>query len=157
MDQQPTGLTILLREHREVEAHLEQAKTWIPILQAEGAPAIARLVDELQTFARVIKDDLALHIAHEDKALFLVLARHIGDKSGPIFVMLHEHRHLEDEQARFEAGLATKDAAVLADAANRIVAVLSGHMWKEEQVLFPLAQRTLSAAEWAEVQQLMGA
>lgn len=157
MDQQPKGLSILLREHREVEEHLERAKGWIPTLQQEGAPAIERLVNELQTFAKAIKDDLALHIAHEDKALFPVLARHIGDKSGPIFVMLHEHRHLEGEQARFEGALTAKDAGVLADAANRIVAVLSGHMWKEEQVLFPVAQRTLSPEEWAEVEQLMGA
>ncbi|HLO02698.1 MAG TPA: hemerythrin domain-containing protein [Symbiobacteriaceae bacterium] len=157
MNQQPTGLTILLREHREVEEHLEKAKGWIPTLQAEGAPAVDRLADELQTFAGAIKDDLALHIAHEDKALFPVLARHIGDKSGPIFVMLLEHRHMEGDQARFEAALATKDAAVLADSANKIVSVLSGHMWKEEQILFPMAQRTLSPEEWAEVEQLMGA
>lgn len=155
MNRQPKGLAMLLREHREVEEHLDEARGWIPVVETEGAQVVDRLIDHLQTFARVIKEDLALHIAHEDKALFPVLARYIGDQHGPIAVMLLEHRHLEGEQALFEGALLSKEPTTLAESARQIVSVLTGHIWKEEQILFPLALRSLSDADWLEVERLM--
>jgi uncharacterized protein (DUF2249 family)/hemerythrin-like domain-containing protein len=154
---EPEALAVLLREHRDVEAHLDAARRWIPTLNQEGSSAVEELAEELRTFGRVVQEDLALHIAHEDQALFPVLARYIGDRTGPIAMMLLEHRHLEGQEARYRAGLEQKDARVLADAAGSIVSVLSAHIWKEENVLFPLAQRTLRPADWDEVLGLIRA
>lgn len=153
--QVPEALSILVREHREVEQHLDAARQWIPVLQSEGAAAVDSLVSELQSFGHAVRSDLGLHIAHEDRALFIVMGRHIGQQTGPIAVMLMEHRHLERAVDAYERALMQRDAEGLADAAADIVQVLSAHMMKEERVLFPMASRVLSNEEWQEVLDLI--
>lgn len=148
---QTEALALLLREHREVETHLEAARGWISILTRDGAAAVDKLADDLRRFGKVIEEDLALHIAHEDKALFPVLARYIGDQTGPIAVMLLEHRHLEGQERKFEEGLKNREPRTLAESASSIVQVLTAHINKEERILFPLAQRALNQGDWEEV------
>jgi regulator of cell morphogenesis and NO signaling len=152
---QPEALSMLLREHREVEAHLNAARDWIGVVESEGAPALERLAGELERFGRTIRDDLALHIAHEDQALFPVLGRQIGSQTGPIAVMLMEHRALEGHERKYQEGLERGRPQAVADSAGAMVQVLTAHMWKEENVLFPLALRTLRPEEWQEVLDLM--
>lgn len=154
---QPVALTVLLREHREVEAHLAASRSWRQALAAGGEAALDQLAGDLTAFAQAIERDLALHIAHEDNALFPVLARYIGDRTGPIAVMLAEHRYLENQVHRFRAGLRDRDAATVEAAASAIDSTLTSHIWKEENVLFPLAQRTLQPHDWEEVGRLMAA
>lgn len=145
------ALALLLREHREMESHLQASREWRARLESQGEAAIEPQLEQLQTFGRAVREDLALHIAHEDRALFPVLARHIGDQSGPIAVMLMEHRHLEREERQFQDALERRDARRMAEVAAEIDRVLSAHIMKEESVLFPLARRVLTAAEWQEV------
>lgn len=150
MTAQPEALDILLRAHREMEDHLKQASGWVARVASDGATALEELWGVLEGFGRAVQQDLKLHIAHEDNALFPVLQTKIGP-AGPVAVMLHEHRELERLTKQYHAGLAARNPREIVGGAQGIVQVLSQHIAKEENILFPLAQRVLSAAEWQEV------
>ncbi len=94
------------------------------------------------------------HATLEDELLFTALERHPGKHEGPLAIMRAEHEemkrmlwHIEDTVDGEEAIVLVKEAL---SAARR-------HFQKEEQVLFPMAQRLLGDEEltrlgsaWAE-------
>ena len=95
------------------------------------------------------------HHAKEERVLFPALVKHgLPADTGPVAVMLYEH----DEGRRLTAGLrdaAAKMAAqqagapdLVADYARAYAALLAQHIFKEDNILFPLASRVVPAAEW---------
>jgi hemerythrin-like domain-containing protein len=104
-------------------------------------------------FIREFSD--ACHHAKEERVLFPALARHgLPTDTGPVAVMLYEH----DEGRRLTAGLreavdkmAARQAGaadVVADYARAYAALLAQHIFKEDNILFPLAARVIPASEW---------
>ncbi|MFO1311525.1 MAG: hemerythrin domain-containing protein [Burkholderiales bacterium] len=95
------------------------------------------------------------HHAKEEQVLFPALGRQgLPTDTGPVAVMLHEH----DEGRRLTAGLreaAARMAAhqagaadVTADYARAYASLLAQHIFKEDNILFPLALRVIPAADW---------
>jgi len=96
------------------------------------------LKEELELFARVRAR------ATEDNAILNVLAHEHESGHGAI-------RGLEQALLRFEEGGAC-EAAPFARAVERYVDSYLEHMRKEESDVFPLAQRVLTAQDWAEIE-----
>ena len=142
---------VLMAEHRGIERMLAALERDLGRLEAGDAapvPLFAQGVDFLRNFAD------GCHHHKEEKLLFPALAAHgVPVEGGPIGVMLHEHdlgrghiRAMADALPRAEAG----DAAALRDlatAARAYIQLLRDHIQKEDQVLFQMADRTLSADE----------
>ena len=95
------------------------------------------------------------HHAKEERVLFPALGRHgISTETGPVAVMLYEH----EEGRRLAAGLRDATARlaarqpgaadVVADYARAYAALLAQHIFKEDNILFPLAARVIPAGEW---------
>lgn len=94
------------------------------------------------------------HHAKEEAVLFPVLKqRGIPEQDGPIGVMLHEHVLGRDCVRRMrEASQAQPfDAETFAAAARQYVPLLRQHIFKENNVLFRMAERVMSAADDADV------
>lgn len=98
------------------------------------------------------------HHAKEERVLFEAMARHgMPAESGPIAVMLYEH----DEGRRLTAGLrdaaerlAAGDASasgVVADYARAYGELLRQHIFKEDNILFPMAARVIAPSAWEDM------
>ena len=94
------------------------------------------------------------HHAKEEDVFFPVLKqRGIPEQGGPIGVMLHEHVLGRDCVRRMgEASQAQPfDAQMFAKAARQYIPLLRQHIFKENNVLFRMAERVMSEADDAEV------
>lgn len=115
-------LEALREDHRTLRAAMDRL--------AAGAADI----EQLRRFAT----DLLAHARDEDDLLFVALEEGLPANHGPLAVMRHEHEAID-------AGLvALVEAPGSAPAPAGLAALLDlarGHFLKEEQVLFPFAER----------------
>jgi len=90
----------------------------------------------------------ACHHGKEEQALFPLLeARGIPRAGGPIGMMLLEHAEGRHLLAELEHALAARDRQRFVASAGAYCGLLRAHISKERQVLFPLGERRLDAAD----------
>lgn len=99
-------------------------------------------------------DELEPHSIREEDVLFPMMAQYIGRQTGPIAVMEFEHEQAKKNLKNFMEAIEKAGETLDRDGAKSIAAylieaytILSGHFMKEEVVLFPMAERMLSADE----------
>lgn len=141
-DARPTD--ILKAEHRVIERVLTALERFAAC-DAVDAGAFYTAIDFLRNFAD------GCHHAKEEHELFPRLeAAGIPRENGPIGCMLDDHtrgRSLVQQMAESVAAAARGDGAAraaLRAAVREYVALLRQHIWKEDHVLFELADRALS-------------
>jgi hemerythrin-like domain-containing protein len=122
--------------------------------RGEGFEAEA-LADAVEFF-RLFAD--ACHHAKEEDLLFPVLeARGIPNEGGPIGVMLEEHRLARAYTREMGEALAeqNEEAGGAQDrflgAADEYLALLTSHIFKEDNVLFQMGDRVLSDTDQADL------
>jgi len=141
------AIEILMAEHRGIERMLtvvERAAARV----ARGEPVPANLFVDAANFFRNFAD--RCHHAKEEKLLFQAMAqRGIPVAGGPIGVMLAEHdqgrayvRTIAEEGARYAAG-DLADSKPLVEAVKGYVTLLRQHIFKEDQILYPMAEQVL--------------
>lgn len=142
---QPTA--ILKTEHRVIERVLSALETFAAQERVD-ADAFRSAIDFLRNFAD------GCHHAKEENELFPRMeAAGIPRDGGPIGCMLDEHtqgRALIRSMADSLDAAARGDAAArstLRAAATEYCSLLRRHIWKEDNVLFDLADRTLSSSD----------
>ncbi len=94
------------------------------------------------------------HHAKEEDLFFPVLKeRGIPEQGGPIGVMLHEHVLGRDCVARMRAASQAQplDTRTFADTARQYIPLLRQHIFKENNVLFRMAEQVMSEADDAGV------
>ncbi len=145
----PGPVEILMHEHRIIERALRALHGVCQRL--EGGTSIpadvpAQLVEFIQTFAD------RCHHGKEEKHLFPALeARGVPREGGPIGVMLDEHemgRGFVREMAGAAAAYARGESEATARfvrAARSYMGLLAQHIYKEDNVLFRIAENVLDA------------
>lgn len=117
----------------------------------------------MTTFADFLATDVdGFHGRKEEEGLFPVLVRHVGLDGGPVEVMLEEHELLRQHQKTIAGGIprletdpGSLDAlSAVSVATGSIDRLLTLHIDKEDEVLFPMARATLTPAEMSEVAQV---
>jgi hemerythrin-like domain-containing protein len=112
-----------------------------------GEPVPSRAVDTLLTFLGEFAD--AHHHGKEEEILFPALEEAgFPRDAGPVGVMLREHTEGRDliTALRAAAPNAAGDTAArarFAGAARAYIALLSGHIDKENRILFPMAEQAI--------------
>jgi len=141
----------LMAEHELIERGLLLLEKAVGRIDAgqplpEGCPAWAARF--FQQFA-----DKCHHAKEEDVFFPVLKQRGIPEQGGPIGVMLHEHVLGRDCVGRMrEASQAQPfDARTFADAAKQYIPLLRQHIFKENNVLFRMAERVMSEADDADV------
>lgn len=96
------------------------------------------------TFIREFAD--TCHHGKEEGHLFpAMIAAGLPSQGGPVAVMLHEHDEGRELVAAMERASATEfDAAAFARAADAYAEQLTAHIAKENNVLFPMAERIIA-------------
>ncbi|BBY83686.1 hemerythrin domain-containing protein [Mycolicibacterium pulveris] len=96
---------------------------------------------------------LRRHIYLEEEYLFPPLRA--AGMVGPVMVMVHEHAQMWPLLDQIEESLADGNAATAAQLCRELLAQLGSHNWKEERILYPQADDTLSAADRDELSELV--
>lgn len=146
---------ILRNEHRVIEQVLNCLEQMIERCQQSGKledEQAAMVITFLQKFAD------GCHHAKEEDVLFPAMEQGgFPPEGGPTAVMRHEHelgrsciKGMKENQAASAAGDG-KACEQFIEFAKRYIDLLRAHIQKEDQVLFTMAENTLSGADLAEV------
>lgn len=147
----------LREDHRVIERMLTVLEAAATRLRA-GEPVPARLFRDAVDFVRSFADKW--HHGKEETNLFPRMEeRGVPREDGPLAVMMHEHvmgrdyiAAIDGEIGAYEQG----DAAagrVIEENVRGYVGLLRDHVWKEENVLFPMADQVLSEDDQRELEQ----
>jgi hemerythrin-like domain-containing protein len=137
----------LVAEHNLIERVLNLLERVVARLEA-GQPIPDRFPAWAARFFQQFADHC--HHAKEEDVFFPVLReRGIPEQGGPIGVMLHEHtlgRTCVNAMLRASQSQPV-DARTFAAAAREYIPLLRQHIFKENNVLFRMAEQVLSASD----------
>jgi len=149
----PTEL--LTDEHRVILAVLDVAEREAMAIAEKGvvdAPKVERIVDFIRSFA-----DGHHHLKEEDLLFARMVEKGFPQEFGPIGVMLSEHDQGRAHVARVVENLpaaAAGEAAALAAVGQGLAAyaqLLRHHIYKEDNILYPMADQAFSEQDQAEL------
>lgn len=146
---------VLKYEHRQIERVLDVLQGVLVSL-AQDQPVNTDLLGKVVEFLKGFVD--ACHHKKEEQVLFpTIAARGILVEGGPIGVMLSEH----DEGREYIGGLAAGVTLVaqeprqakrlIYENGSRYITLLHAHIQKEDNILFALADRCLTANDHHEI------
>jgi regulator of cell morphogenesis and NO signaling len=151
----------LMDEHVSLRQDMDQFYDITEEIESGSGFAVVQLFAKLHERVSAFAINLKAHSKREDDGLFPMMARRLGENDRTIEVMEQEHQkaegHLEDFLAEAEqAGSTLDENAVqwISVYAVQAYATLTQHFAKEEKVLFPLAEKILSADEKEELERL---
>ena len=152
---------ILMQEHRVIEKVVAAMDRLAARLDA-GDPVDAETVKEIVRFMRLFADQC--HHGKEEFRLFpALLEKGLPAEGGPVQVMISEHatgRRLVGELEKAAEAYGASGAAAagtLGNALRDIAALYTQHIWKEDNILFPLAQRILDAEDTGRLMEAFAA
>lgn len=143
------SVEILMHEHRVIERGLGVLEAIANKLESgEDVPAekVVKLLDFFQVFAD------KCHHGKEEGMLFPELeARGVPREGGPIGVMLYEHEEGRAFQRQLREALPNlsdpQSRQKFVQAARGYIELLRQHIWKEDNVLFQMAQQVLTESD----------
>jgi hemerythrin-like domain-containing protein len=149
----PTGE--LMKEHRTIERMLRIVSNATDRLE-KGQRVEKELWVDASDFLRNFADKC--HHAKEEKQLFMkMMERGVSGEVGPIAVMLREHedgrahvRHITEISAHQMGPAETQE---LVKQSRGYVELLTQHIKKEDQVLYPMANQILTPDDQEELKE----
>ncbi|MFC0471420.1 hemerythrin domain-containing protein [Halalkalibacter kiskunsagensis] len=118
---------------------------------------IGRIKEKLLQLRNGVIQFVALldpHSEKEEGVLFPMVANYIGKDVGPIYVMEYEHDQAKGNLRKFLEGtinlkecLTISELFQITELYNRAYHVLQEHFLKEEEILFPMAEKLLTNEE----------
>jgi hemerythrin-like domain-containing protein len=83
------------------------------------------------------------HLGQEETVLFPLLERFLGASGGPTAVMRMEHQQMRSLFGELGRALEGADADAFLGGADTLLVLIQQHNTKEEQILYPMADRLL--------------
>lgn len=107
----------------------------------------AEVIDFIKNYAD------GYHHAKEEDILFKAMLENVENMHcNPIPVMLHEHEEGREYVKNLEEGIANSDKEQILTNARGYCLLLRDHIYKEDNVLYPMAEEALSEEQKEEVQ-----
>ncbi len=122
-------------------------------MQAEEHVAETRLAEGAAAFQRFMLA-FELHLAREEHLLFPELEKHLGNQGGPTVVMRHEHEQMRAILRQMLGAIEHADIDSFFDDADHLRMLMRQHNLKEENVLYPMADRLLGEHSASMLDQL---
>jgi hemerythrin-like domain-containing protein len=99
-------------------------------------------------------NDMTQHFRMEEKQLFPALLAS-GGPGGPVQVMLMEHEQMNDLLRQMKAAVGNNDAQRYGGLSETLLIVMQQHNLKEEQILYPIADRILADESQAILERML--
>src|ERR1035438_1791982 len=162
-----TPTQVMEAEHRLIET-VVKALGGVAVALEKGQPAGAAILPTAVEFFRVYADKL--HHCKEETVFFpMLVKRGVPPQGCPIGGLNHEHEKgralvqaLADQAPAYAQGKPGAKKALL-ETLRGIVDLYHNHIWKEDAMVFPMADKVLTAADqkelterFAEVDQAVG-
>lgn len=136
---------VLMNEHRNIEKALAGLERMAEAFEETGRMVPAHAGEAIE-FLRTYAD--RLHHGKEEANLFPAMeARGLPSDVGPTAVMREEHRVGRAFIQDMADGVAENDVVAFVAAARGYVELLREHILKEDQIVFPMADRLLPPEE----------
>jgi len=146
-----TPTEFLKAEHRNILGLLEAATVMVERLKAGTAVPVDDLKDCVEFVVEYA--DKAHHAKEEDILFKAMVAAGVPQEGGPVGVMLMEHEQgrnyigqvknaLPEYESRSESARNT-----IADNLGNYASLLQAHIFKEDNILYPMADRILPPAD----------
>jgi hemerythrin-like domain-containing protein len=133
--------SLLIQDHNVIRRALEVLQAMAA--RTENGEAVeAEDVQKLLRFLRTFADDY--HQTKEESALFPELVRASALNYEPLRHMIFEHDQERSLVEGLEDALCTKKGSEFVYFANRLMQLLSTHIQNEEDVMFQMADHSLS-------------
>lgn len=129
------NLTDLLRFHHK---HCDES---FAAAEAAAAKSDWDTATGLHTF---FCKELETHFGAEEQVLFPAFEAATGAVGGPTQVMRLEHAQMRDLIDQMSAALARHDAGGYAGSADTLLILMQQHNLKEENILYPMCDRSLA-------------
>jgi hemerythrin-like domain-containing protein len=138
---EPSLVEYFTADHRDCD------ERWAEV---EGAAQDGTTDGILHAFARFDRA-LRVHLDMEERVLFPAFEDATGmHGGGPTFVMRMEHDQMRGLLDQIAAALASGATQEMLDQGDSLLMLIQQHNAKEEGMLYPMAQRALSA-QWKEI------
>ena len=145
-------LNIIRDEHRSISAILHGMEYLVDRVRTRKAKIDPRVFSAMIYYLDTFSE--RMHHPKEDRYLFKAMRSRGGEAAAVVADLEKEHaaggealKRLEQSLVRYEEG-GDKEFPAFAEAVAKFVREYRDHMQKEESVVFPLAQRILSTADW---------
>jgi len=151
-------ISILMEEHKILLQLLEKLSTIVNSVQrARDVSYVSEDVTQLKNIAEDFLD-AEKHYLREENVLFPLLEKH-GIREPPA-IMWMEHNQLRDKKKQLHNliekynTLSFQDfKRQLGETAKSLNSILSSHIFKENNILFPAAQRMVTEQEWRDAKR----
>lgn len=148
-------------EHTFLRADMDRFYEIAEEIEFESGPEVLELFWDLFELVSAFNDKLSVHSKREDEGLFPLIDQHLGENDTTIETMEYEHQkaeqHLQDflnETAAVREKMDEYHAQTITVYAVQAYATLTQHFAKEENMLFPLAEKILSVEEMDELARM---
>ncbi|MEM1539124.1 MAG: DUF438 domain-containing protein [Candidatus Bathyarchaeia archaeon] len=151
-------VSILLKEHDALQGLLEKLAALVDKVQkAENLSAIS---EEIQQLKEIASDflDAEKHYLREENVLFPMLEKH--GITEPPAMMWMEHNQLREKKKQLHSLVENHEKigfqefkGHLVEIAGSINSLLSSHIFKENNILFPAALNVVTEQEWHDVRR----
>lgn len=147
-----------MEEHKIILGFLEKLKTSVErIKQAKSFDSIGEEMEQLRNIAEHLME-VEKHNVREENVLFPFLEKH--GISEPPAIMWSEHNELREKKKRFHELVDKYETMSFKDFVRQIEEVtafitdmLSSHIYKENNILYPVGLRTITEGEWKEIRK----
>lgn len=144
------GLSLLVGEHLPLREQLEALLSLCTKIETaeEKKVALDELVEEVVSFST----NLEFHSVREEDILFRMMEVYLGKNGGPIAVMEYEHEQANGFINSFLTNtknhpLTTEEIIEHTNLVKDAYHTLVDHFMKEEQVLYPMAEKLFTEEE----------
>jgi hemerythrin-like domain-containing protein len=144
------SIEVLMNEHRLIEQVMGALETYVDQLE-QGKPATREVVAQFARFFQNFADKC--HHGKEEDRLFVALNQcGFPREYGPVGVMLAEHTegrcHVRAlaEMGQGSGPLSAAETRQVMEHAQAFILLLRGHIQKEDNILYPMAEQAIPAA-----------
>jgi PAS domain S-box-containing protein len=155
----PTSpIGILIEEHKMLQQITE--KLIILNEKIQRAENIDLVIEELSQIKHILNElmDAEKHYLREENVLFPILEKH--GITEPPAIMWMEHNQLRENKKQLKTLIDNSTRISFSDfkeqlskLINSIKSILDAHIYKENNILFPVAQRVITEREWIDIRE----
>ncbi|NHV46062.1 MAG: DUF438 domain-containing protein [Candidatus Verstraetearchaeota archaeon] len=149
---------ILIEEHKMLQQITE--KLIILNEKIQRAENIDLVIEELSQIKHILNEliDAEKHYLREENVLFPILEKH--GITEPPAIMWMEHNQLRENKKQLKTLIDNSTRISFSDfkeqlsnLINSIKSILDAHIYKENNILFPVAQRVITEREWIDIRE----